>query len=106
MKHLNLFEDNFDKFGTLEIKANEYQRYIGKYVVLEFEEELFIAKITSIDLDTHLVKMDYYEWNNDDYNIKIVNEHLSELNILESFDTFEYAEIAYNRLLTTKNYNL
>lgn len=111
MEHLKMFEGEL--LDNLDQKAKEYEKYTGKFVVLQYDDNLFLAKFISIVLNGYYAKIENYEWDRY-YKGYVVDKpepiHLSEINILDSFDStpkgLKDAKLAYERALEAEKYNL
>lgn len=111
MKHLKLFEgDYLDYLDDLTQKAEYYQEnYTDKYVVIKYNDNLYLSKFISIALNGYYAKIENYDWDAmyQAYNVDSVDAlNLGDFEILAAFDTLKEAEKSYEMMLDGNKYNV
>lgn len=118
MKNLKLYEGlspefPFGRIGGehLSKRSEEYQnKYKGKYIVLEYQgDNLYLGKFITTALNGYYAKIEIYEWNSSlkGYEVTSIDPvHITDINILDSFDNFSDAKKAYEMMLDSKRYNI
>ena len=102
MKYIKEYEGLI--IDELSIKSKEYQKYAGKYVILEYRNEIYFVKFIKISIAW--AKVDIYEWN-EHYYIPLEDMlYLNDFIVLQSFDTFEEASKEHKIIQNLKKYNL
>jgi len=103
MKHIKIFESKL-----LEDKLTDYQdRYVGKFAVMEYKDNLYLIKLLEIDSDGNS-KIKNYEWDpfNHKYLEENVNLNLKDFSILTSSDLFDGSKVSYDMMLDSDKYNI
>jgi len=112
MKYIKTFEkvpfSMHNYIDDINIKRDEYTKYIGKYAILEHVNIYYLAKIISLDYSKYYFNIETYEYDEEykGYNVFPENFHIINFNILKAFDTFAEAKKDFEILQDSNKYNL
>jgi len=107
MKYLKIYE-KFNDPDKTEKKVLDYKKYYGKYIIFKYLDIYYLAKYIKNNKFNNVV-IDYY-WINmqNEFCCSKDNSilHISEIDILSSYDTLEEAITEYMLILDSKKFNL
>jgi len=114
MKHIKTFEGRDEnvvlrKFALAKYKE-EYKKYFGKFVIIKFKKtgRLDMVKILELDQELYFEEFPYLvcDRTNNYNHLDKTAITITNIDILEVYDTVEEAKYNFNIMTTANKYNI